>query len=91
MLGIDLPLRPGSRPKGASSDLADASQEILVDLEIDLGLDFVRLVDLRSTDRNGNRHGQIRVGQSGGRDLDEPDVLVREEEDRCGIIGEDAP
>src|SRR4029079_2375450 len=78
---------PGPYPAGSStlrlprSDLADASEERLVDLEIGLRLGCRGGHDLHLFDLRAERQG-VAAGHRLGRDLDEADVQVREEEDR---------
>ena len=71
----------GGRARRARSDLADAAEEVLVDLEVLVG----------SAASAGAGRRRPRAASTGGlepsagdarRDLDEPDVQVREEEDR---------
>src|SRR5687767_10336270 len=75
------PRRSPATPSARGSHLADASEEVLVDLEV--------VVVERVGGRRGRRHDrdglldldlQLRADQRPGRDLHEPDVLVREEE-----------
>ena len=75
---------PGPYPTLVRSDLADAAQEVLVDLEVGLGLGLGRAARGPPQPRRRSSRAPTRVaaGHRAGRDLDEPDVEVREEEDR---------
>ena len=85
------PERAGSRPLfGVASGVADAAQEVLVDLGVSsssIGLGDPRL-DRHALPRPGP---QRQVPAPGGRrqDLDEPQVEHREEEDRVQVVDED--
>ena len=74
---------PGPSRTLTRSDLADAAQEVLVDLQVGLGLGFGG----RCRQRIGSATSSANEGSlpvmALRRDLDEPDVEVREEEDRA--------
>ena len=73
------------------SDLADAPQEVLVDLELGVvAVDLGRQLRVRAGG-HGDRHrlAQIRAGDGLRRDLDERDAVVREQEDGVHIVDED--
>ncbi len=80
-------------PSRTGLDLANPSQEVLVDLQV--GFRDLRRRGRRRPTIAGcvavaerNRRVRIRAGDGPGRDLDEPDVAVREEEDRGRIVDE---
>src|SRR5687768_7073614 len=74
---------PGPSRTLTPSDLADASEEVLVDLQVRLGLGLrLRLRGGRGACREGDRELWIAPRHGACGDLDEADVQVREEEDR---------
>ena len=79
---------PAGEPWSGPLDLADAAQEVLVDLEVLLGRQRGGIH--AATQARADRDGLVAVlGERRRRDLDEPDVLVREEEDRVLVVDED--
>src|SRR5687767_5677135 len=75
------------RARRARSDLADAPEEVLVDLEALVVIGGCGLWHRRGQ-RDLDRDLELGADERPRRDLDEPDVEVREEEDRIDGVDE---